>query len=65
MAKNNSPNSNINHVNIVEGLISQVSGHLEVIYAKDAEQQNCINNAILAIAEFQENALFKLRKAFE
>ncbi len=65
MAKTTDVNPNITHVTIIEGLVSQISGHLEAINAQNVDQHARINNARMLIAEFQAKQLFKLRCAFE
>lgn len=66
MAKNNNNvNPNITHVTIIEGLISQVSGHLEAINAQNTDQYAKKNDARMLIAEFQVKQLFSLRRVFE
>ena len=67
MAKDNNvnPNPNIIQVTIIEGLISQVSGHLEAINAQNVDQHAKINDARILIMEFQTKQLFELRGIFE
>ncbi len=65
MAKNNAANSNIVHVTIIEGLISQVSCHLEAISAQNDDQHEKINDARILLMEFQTKQLYELRGIFE
>ncbi|KKK92033.1 hypothetical protein LCGC14_2706960 [marine sediment metagenome] len=65
MAENNNVNSNITHVTIVEGLISQVTGHLEAINPQTDVQKVLKADVQEEIAGFRDIGLFELRKAFE
>ena len=65
MAKNNDVNPNIIQVSIIEGLVSQITGHLEALMPKTATQNDHKQEITAEIAKLQEVGLYKLRKAFE
>lgn len=57
--------TNIVQVNIIEGLLSQVQGHLDAISPETVEQQEARFNAIDGFKCLQEREMFELRKVFE
>lgn len=57
--------TNIVQVNIIEGLLSQVQGHLEAIEPQTTEQQDARFNTIDSFKCLQEQEIFELRKVFE
>ena len=65
MAKTTDVNPSITYVTIIEGLISQITGHIEAINPQNARQNDCKQAASAKIELFQEIMLFELRKAFE
>ncbi len=57
--------NNIAQVNMIEGLLSQVQGHLEAIKPENTGQQDAAFNALDSFKCLQSNELFELRKVFE
>ena len=55
-------NPNINHINIIEGLISKAAGHIEAISPQTATELACKEDAQKVVANFQKIELFKLRQ---
>ncbi len=67
MAKHNA-NPNITHINAIEGLISQVDGHLNALDLDATNSDERRQKKILAIEEidlFEKTTLLELRNAFE
>ena len=60
-----SENENIAHVNIIEGLLSQVNYHLRNITPENPEQHTSKDQAIEEIDLFQKTMLHEMRKLFE
>lgn len=57
--------TNIAHINIIEGLVSEIHGHLEAISASNVEQAEVKDAARNKLANWEEFQLFSLRKEFE
>ena len=60
-----SANSNITHVNIIEGLISQVKGHIEALSPQTVGESESKYAALGSVVTFQENGLVELHRVFE
>lgn len=58
-------NENIAHINIIEGLLSQVNYHLRNITPENPEQHTSKDQAIEEIDLFQKITIFKMRNLFE
>jgi len=58
-------NTNISHVNSIEGLLSQVNEHLCQITPENSEQHKSKDRAIEEIDLFQKTTLFEMRNKFE
>lgn len=61
----NDGDTNIAHVNIIEGLINETRGHLEAISATTVEQAEVKDAARNKLVNWEEFQLFALRKEFE
>lgn len=64
MAVNNA-NVNLNHINIVEGLIYQIHGHLQALLPHTEEQIGEKNSSIAGLSGWEKTQLFALRREFE
>ena len=64
MAKDNA-NLNINHVICIEGLISEIYGHLEAITADNVDKAEVKDAARNKLNWWETNELAALRKEFE
>ena len=60
-----SENENIAHINIIEGLLSQVNYHLRNIAPENTEQDTSKDQAIEEIDLFQKTTLHEMRILFE
>lgn len=58
-------NNELTQVNIIEGLVSQIHGHLEAIHPHTAEQAEAKDAARNKLSSWESNQLFQLRKEFE
>ncbi|KKN74441.1 hypothetical protein LCGC14_0390610 [marine sediment metagenome] len=58
-------NTNIAHINSIEGLLSQVNEHLDQIEPENPKQQAQKSMAIEEIDVFQKTTLFDMRTLFE
>lgn len=58
-------NAELTHINIIEGLISEVHGHLEAINATNVEQAEVKDAARNKLSSWERVQLFELRKEFE
>lgn len=58
-------NTNIAHINIIEGLMSQVNVHLHDIIPENPEQHTYKNQAIEEVDLLQRTTLHEMRKTFE
>ena len=58
-------NTNIFHVNLIEGLISEVHGHLEAITATTVDKAEVKDAARNKLNWWETNELAELRKEFE
>lgn len=58
-------NNELTHVNLIEGLIFQIHGHLEAINVRTAEQAEAKEQARNKLAAWEKSQLYGLRKEFE
>lgn len=58
-------NDGLTHINIIEGLISQIHGHLEAVTPANVEQAEVKDVARNKLASWERVQLFELRKEFE
>lgn len=61
----NDGNENIVHVNAIEGLMSEVNAHLELIDPKYYKEQTAKEQALKEANDFQTGALYALRILYE
>jgi len=62
---NNNANTNLMHVDAVEGLAMQINEHLDALIADTVEQHEIKEQAIKNLAEWQKIDLHDLRRAYE
>jgi len=58
-------NTNVAHINIIEGLLSQMNVHLHDIIPEQPRQRVSKDHAIEELDLFQKTTLFNLRTLFE
>jgi len=63
MAENQ--NINVMHITIIEGLTSEINGHIEALTPKTYKLQTVKDALCKGLAEWQANELRKARRAFE
>lgn len=63
--KDNSPDTNMNHISIVENVAMSMMGHLQALNTTCAKQHEAKVNAIEFLHLFQLNQIKTLRDEFE
>lgn len=63
--KNDSPDQNINHIEIIENLAISMSGHFEALIAKCTDQYNAKMDALDFLNLFQRDQIKTCRDMFE
>lgn len=62
---NNNANTNIVHIQAIEGLAMQINDHLDALTEDTVEKYNIKLNTMKAMADWQAIALYSLRRAYE